>query len=243
MQYDGFIEIVRNRRSIRKFKPDPIPDGAIEKMVEAARWAMSGGNAQPWEFIAVKNPDTQQKIVDLIIEQDKYTWDIERTREKDLRHTAFRGGHSSAIESFQDAPVFIVICGDPRAVQASVLITHFLPNEGGPFAHFLKNMANATQILHLAAASLGLGSMWVSVNSTVEPRMKALLDVPVELAIHTVVPVGYPISVPAPTYRREVKEILHYEKYDRAKYRSGDDIYNFILRLRGRMTAAYPEET
>ena len=101
-------------------------------------------------------------------------------------------------------------------------------------------MANATQILTLAAAALGLGSQWVSVNCTIEPRLKDLLDMPVELAIHTIVPVGYPAYTPAPAYRRELKEILHWEKYDRSKYRSGDDIFNFILNLRKRTIPAYP---
>jgi len=242
MQYNEFLELVRKRRSIRRFKPDPIPDDYIEKMIEVARWAMSGGNGQPWEFIAVKDQDTKKRIVELIIEQDKYVWDIEKTREKELRHPAFRVSHGKPIEAFQDAPVFIVVCGDPRAVQATVLAAHFLLIEGGPFAHFMKNIANATTLLHLAAASLGLGSMWVSIQNTIEPRLKDLLDLPVELAIHTIVPVGYPAFIPAPPYRRPVKEILHYEKYDRSKYRSGDDIVSFMALVRKRTAANYPDE-
>jgi len=241
MQIDEFLELTKKRRSIRRFRPDPIPDEYIEKMLEAARWAQSGANGQPWEFIAVKDKATKDKITELIVESKKYVWDVERTRLEELRHPAFsKGRRGEPVASFQDAPVFIVVCGDPRPVQATVLVTHFLPNEGGPYAHFLKNMANATQILTLAAAALGLGSQWVSVSCTIEPRLKDLLDVPVELAIHTTVPVGYPAYTPAPSYRRELKEILHWEKYDRSKYRSGDDIFNFILNLRKRTIPAYP---
>ena len=47
MQIDEFLELVSKRRSVRKFKPDAIPPSDIEKMIEAARWAMSGANAQP----------------------------------------------------------------------------------------------------------------------------------------------------------------------------------------------------
>lgn len=237
MQSD-FFELVRKRRSIRKFKPDPVPDEYIEKIIEAARWAMSGANAQPWEFIVVKNKETKDKIVDFFTEHRNQAWDIEKTRIKELRHNSFVEG-PPGVPGFKDAPVFIVLCGDPRTVQASVLITHFLPNEGGPMAHFLKNMANATQILHLAAAALELGSQWVSINTTTEARLKVLLDVPEELAIHTIVPIGYPAGEPPPPYRRNLKEIIHFEKYDRAKYRSGDDIYNFLLALRQRTKPAY----
>ena len=45
MEIDELLELVRKRRSIRQFKPDPIPDEHVEKIIETARWAMSGANA------------------------------------------------------------------------------------------------------------------------------------------------------------------------------------------------------
>lgn len=238
-KFDDFFQLVRKRRSVRKFKPDPVPDEYIEKIVEAARWAQSGANAQPWEFIIVKDSGTRARIVELQMEHRRRCWDFEKTRIQELRHNVHFYGPPSVPPNFKDAPVFIVVCGDPRTTQASVLITHFLINEGAPMAHFLKNMANATQILNLAAAALGLGSQWVSVNTVVEPRLKAMLDVPDELAIHTIVPIGYPAYEPSTAYRREVSEIVHYEKYDRKKYRSGDDIYEFLLKLREKTRPSY----
>ena len=242
MNIDDFVELARERRTIRRFKQDAVPDEYITKMIEAARFAQSGGNAQPWEFIVVKDKEKRMKIAELVGEQHQYSWEIERTRVEELRHPAYRGPgrHGEPTAAFKDAPVFIVVCGDPRRVQASVLSTHFLPNEGGPFAHFLKNMANATQILTLAAAACGLGTQWVSISNSIEPRMKEILGMPVVLAIHTVIPVGYPDYTPAPSYRREFDEVVHYEKYDMAKYSDGDAIYNFILNLRKRTIPAYP---
>ena len=238
MQIDEFLELVKKRRSIRRFKPDPIPDGYVEKIIEAARWAMSGGDAQPWEFIVVKDKETKKKIDDLNIEQRRQTWEIERTRIKELMHPSHAPGPPKGPTGFKDAPVYIVVCADPRPVQATVLITHFLHNEGGPGAHFLKNMANATQNLCLAAAALGLGAQWVSINRVIESPLKALLGVPEEFSIHTIVPVGYPAYEPPPSYRRELNEIIHYEKYDKSKYRSSDDIYEWLLKLRRRTRAA-----
>ncbi len=241
MQSNDFFEVVRRRRSIRRFKPDPVPDEYIEKILEAGRWACSGANAQPWEFIVVKDKETKDKIADFYMVHLKHTWDIEKTRIRELRHPRFVDGPPTPSEGvgFKDAPVFIIVCGDPRTVQASVLITHFLPNEGGPMAHLLKNMGNVTQIMLLAATALGLGSRWVSVNVTTEARLKVLLDVPEELSVPTIVPIGYPAYEPPSSYRRDLKEIIHFEKYDQSKYRSGDDIYNFLLTLRQRTKAAY----
>ncbi|MDP6180176.1 MAG: nitroreductase family protein, partial [Desulfatiglandales bacterium] len=65
MEIEEFLTLVRKRRNIRKFKPDPIPEESIEKIIDAARWAQSGANAQSWEFIIVKNKGIIDKIADL----------------------------------------------------------------------------------------------------------------------------------------------------------------------------------
>ena len=64
MQFDEFVKLVRRRRSVRKFKPDPIPEEYIKEVLEAARWAMSGANGQPWEFIVVKDQATKDKMAE-----------------------------------------------------------------------------------------------------------------------------------------------------------------------------------
>ena len=80
MQIDEFLELARRRRNIRKFKPDPISDECVEKMIDAARWAQSGANAQPWEFIVIKDKKTKDKIVRLYQEYHQQVWNVERTR-------------------------------------------------------------------------------------------------------------------------------------------------------------------
>lgn len=56
------FETVEKRRSIRKFKPNPIPDKDLKKILEAGRLAPSGGNRQPWSFIVVRKPETKKKL-------------------------------------------------------------------------------------------------------------------------------------------------------------------------------------
>jgi len=56
MDYEGLLELVKKRRSIRRFKPDPIPDEYLDKILGVARWAPSGFNMQPWEFVVVRKP-------------------------------------------------------------------------------------------------------------------------------------------------------------------------------------------
>ncbi len=238
IEIDDFLKLVRNRRSIRNLKSDPVPDEVINKILEAARWAMSGANAQPWEFIVVKDGETRRKIGELYSDYWRAIYEIENSRVQDLKHQGFTT-LPSGIPGFANAPVLVVVCGDPRTYLATVLIAYLCDGEGGPKATYLKNMANATYMLNLATAVCGLASQWVSIDRSWEGKLKSLLEVPPELEIHTIVPIGYPAyKRPAP-YRRKLKEIVHKEKYDPSKYRSEQDIVEYVRQLRKTSRPAY----
>lgn len=242
MRIDEFLELARERRSVRKFKPDPIPDECIEKILEAARWAMSGANAQPWEFIVIKDKETKDKIVDIYANERESSWDLEKTRIREIRHPQYIDGPPVGLPGFEDAPVFIVVCADPRTMQASVLHMQFTFSGAAPKTPFMKNIGNATHNMHLAACACGLGSRWISVYTVVEAHLKVLLDVPAEIGIHTIVPIGYPADEPKGRYRRELTEFVHFEKYDRSKFRSNQDIYEFLIANKQRVEARYKQK-
>jgi len=236
---DMLLGLIKKRRSIRRFKPDAVPEGSIDKMLEAARWAMSGANAQPWEFIVVMDEATRKKIVDSWFEPTKEAYIIEQTRLPEMRHHHLREPATSP--TFRDAPVLIAVIGDRRTYQATVLGANFLVTEGGSGAIYFKNMANATQNIHLAAAALGLGSEWISVNRLWAEAIKGILDIPEVLDVHTMVAIGYPAYQPGETYRRPLSDMVHYDKYDRSKYRSGEDIYRYIAELRQKTEPVYKQ--
>ncbi|MBC7221999.1 nitroreductase family protein [Candidatus Bipolaricaulota bacterium] len=52
------LSVIQGRRSVLRFKPDPIPEEDLRKILEAGRWAPSYANSQPWKFIVVRNPQT-----------------------------------------------------------------------------------------------------------------------------------------------------------------------------------------
>ena len=60
--YDTLLDLVRNRVSVRRLKPDPIPDECVQKILEIGRWAMSGANGQPWEFVVVKDAKIKKEL-------------------------------------------------------------------------------------------------------------------------------------------------------------------------------------
>ena len=242
MNIDELLELLKKRRSIRRFRPDPIPDEQIEKIIEAARWAPSGANAQPWEFIIVKDQATKEKIAQIY--HDTYQEEhecMEGLRIEEFRHHQIASS-AQALPGFKDAPVLVVVCGDRRTLQASTIAVRYIGTEGGGGdSTYLKNMANATFSLLLAATSLGLGCQWVSVSTHMDQLLKPLLDVPAILQIHTLIAIGHSAYEPGPSYRRDLKELIHNEKYDRRRFRTGRQIIQFLRELRARTKAGYDQ--
>lgn len=227
MDYDAFLALVKKRRSIRRFKPDPVPDEHVEKIIEAARWAPSAANSQPWEFLVVKERETRDRIVDLIDATKAQTYRMEQTREERLRHP---GGRSSAPEeALRQAPVLIVLLGDPRLKEASILTAVY--NHGDE--NLNTSLSNAFVYMHLAAASLGLGSRYVSSTSSpfVQALMKDLLGIPRQLEIYDTIALGYPAGEPRPRLVRDRSELVHRGRYDRSRFRSDKDVEDFIARI------------
>ena len=66
MEYGEFLKLVQERRSIRAFTADPVSDDAVERIIEAARWAPSGTNSQPWEFVVVRDQEMKDRIAGFV---------------------------------------------------------------------------------------------------------------------------------------------------------------------------------
>jgi FMN reductase (NADPH) len=227
MEIDKFIELLKSRRSIRAYKPDPIPDEYIQKIIEAARWAPSGGNSQPWEFIVIKKKELKDRIADLFIKSVASLREAELTREKEMRIPALVGEMMGP--GFKNAPVLILLCGDPRVNEAFPLVVF------QKWGHevFISNLASAFLCMQLAAKSLGLGSQWVSAaGNFMEDDLKELLSIPKGVKIYDMMAVGYPAYQLGPRSPRKIDEMTHYDQYDRTKLRNDQQIKEFIKNLR-----------
>ena len=227
MDIDNFIDLLKSRRSIRAFKSDPIPEEFIQKIIEAARWAPSGGNSQPWEFIVIKKKEIKDRIADLFVESTKPVRQAELTREKELRVPALE--REITEPGFKNASVFILLCGDPRLNEAFPLLVY---QKSGTEV-LTSNFASAFLCMQLAAKSLGLGSQWVSATGgMMEGPLKKLLDIPKEFKIYDMMAVGYPAYQLGPRFPRTINEMTHYDRYDRSKLRTDQQIKDFIKNLR-----------
>src|SRR4030042_51834 len=169
MDYDSLLALVKRRRTIRKFKPDPIPDEYIDNIIEVARWAPSGFNTQPWEFIVIKDRELKEELAQLSAEyREKYGARLEATREPWLKPLKLPGSYEPM--DWNSAPVFIMLCGDTRA---KIGLPMTVRNDLWECQSiFTSSLACAFLYMHLAATTLGLATNWVSaLKSTLVHRM------------------------------------------------------------------------
>src|SRR3990172_9806149 len=136
LKIEEFLELARARRTIRGYRKKDVPRECIEKILEAARWAPSGGNSQPWEFVVIADAGMRQRIVDLYVKQmlDK------REMEKAVRGTSVTRGEAIG---FRNAPVFILVLGDARVNDTFPIRTKLDKGE----QHFITGLASATLMI------------------------------------------------------------------------------------------------
>ncbi len=134
---------IRERRSCRSFLPDPIGDDVIEKILEAAVWAPSAANNQPWEFIVITNKSVKKEI----------SSESEKCRKILFEKSGWKWVDRYRINFLEEAPVVIAVVGDPQKTGADMFL------EGGGLA-YRDGCAAAIQNLLLAARALELGTLW-----------------------------------------------------------------------------------
>jgi nitroreductase len=239
MDYDSLLALVKKRRSIRRFKLDPIPDEYIDKIIEVARWAPSGFNMQPWEFVVVKKPELRKKIVEYINENRKQAKSMEGTRESWQGKSRTTSEVPDAGMDFTTAPVFIILFGDTRTKVGLPMGLRNDPNR----CHliFTSGLASAFLYMHLAAATLGLASQWVSAitGPFASCMVKDLLGIPVEMEPYDMMAIGYPALHPDEKFMRDPKKMVHYDDCGQESFRNEDEVKDFVKRARNWTIAAH----
>ena len=194
-----FFEAVRLQRGTRRYAPDPVSDATLDRILEAATWAPSGSNRQPWHFIVVREPATKRRLGELY-------------REGVL---AARGGGTPPppptpeprvpgvfSDDLENVPVVITVClqtWDTRG-RDNLLGSHIYP---------------AVQNLMLAAAALGLGTRLTTIWQHRETEVRALLAIPNDVEVMAMIPLGYPGGGEhlGGSKRKPLIEVVHRERW------------------------------
>ncbi|OFV82117.1 MAG: hypothetical protein A2W26_06340 [Acidobacteria bacterium RBG_16_64_8] len=228
MEYEALLELVTSRRSIRAFTDRPVPDELIAKVIEVARWAPSGANSQPWEFIVIRDQATKDKMALWALRHQELAHEAELTRPEALRWASAARPVSDPV--FKKSPVLILVIGDPRVSKSFPLLTYVERED----KNFVSALAGAFLCMTLAAASLGLGSHWASLVGSAYPGVMIadLLGIPDGYRIYDMLGLGYPATEPKPRVVRDREALTHHERYDPAKYRSDEQIREWLISLR-----------
>ena len=212
------IDVITSRKSIRRYKPDAVPDDMIDKILEAARWAPTGENYQPWRFIVVRDPETKNKIGDLakIGSGSRMTaWycqghmqkRFEKIQDPQKRAEVLRLMYSGQVSEFaKQAPVVIAVIGS--LMEGSVDVPY--------------DLSAAIENMLLEAHSLGLGACWVHgpVATTRDAKkFKEILGDPDgngRIQGHCLRSVGWPAEDRKhPRPKKELQDIVYWEKFGR----------------------------
>jgi nitroreductase len=179
------FEAIKNRRSIRKYKADPIDDDKINTILEAGRWAPSWANTQCWRFIVVRDPEVKAKLADTLLNI--------KLKDKELPNPG-----ATALNT---VPVVIAVCA--KIGRSGGSGGEYVTDKGD---WFMFDTALAVQNMVLAAHALGLGT--VIIGAFDAAKAEKALNVPKDYRIVTLFPVGVPDQIRQAPPRKELSEIV-----------------------------------
>jgi nitroreductase len=181
------LEAIRTRRSVRKFSQRAVEPEKLQAVLEAARQAPSWANMQCWRFIVVTDQVMKEKISALSYVEAFFKPKGYKT--------------NPAQNALAEAPVVLVVCGD-QTQSGELRGQHY----------YLTDIGIAAENMMLAAHAMGLGTVFVGVFN--EEELGEMLDVPPELRIVGLFPLGYPSEVKKEgPPRKAMEELVYYEKW------------------------------
>jgi len=199
------IEAIRARRSIRVFKPDPIPKKVLQELLDVSRWAPSGGNIQPWYFVVLAG-ELLAKVQTRLVEKGK-TWDgnYYPNAKPDLPRTGpyprSLMPRTQSLRALTDAIRYPPGTKDLEAKQLEFrekMLRFFdapyaiivCTDDRGPSA--IVSIGAVTQTVCLAALAYDLGTCIMGIPVLWPEIFRELLDIPEDRAIVTSIAIGYP---------------------------------------------------
>ena len=188
--------VVRRQRACRAFSDEPVDDELVARVLDAATFAPSAENRQPWEFVVVRDARTRAQLGELT----ERAWnaggrEFALTRLDDKLMTDVDAGATGGVAA---APVMVVVCADTERGLVQTVPSSIFP---------------ATQNLLLAATALGLGSALTTITTAFAAELRALLDLPEHLVPVAILPLGWPARALGPPRRDPFAQHTHRERY------------------------------
>ena len=232
MTLDEFEQLAKSRRAVRRFKPDPLPEGLLQRLLAVAHWAPSGYNLQPTHYVVVTDPQRKQALrsacfwqkqiteapATVVFTGDKHCYrnNFERMIECERQAGAMHEKYEQSLRkfvplAFETGPMglgWLWKCGAP-------LMGCVQPVPSIPAVQrrcwLAKQVMLCAMNFMLAAKAAGLGT--VPMEGFDERRVRRVLGIPRSQVVVLVVPVGYPDDQELKRTRLPVEEFVHWEQW------------------------------
>ncbi len=198
------FEIMTSTRSMRRLKPDPVPDELIAKIIHAGAGAANGGNTQKWRFLVVKDPAIKKavqvwykKAFDEVV-GPRYASSAPPPGITGDKYKRQHGAVEYLTDHYHEAPVWIVAC---------------LEDGPNPNRSAGASIYPAVQNMLLAIRALGLGSTLTTRHLQFEKETEAALGLPPGVHSYAILPVGYPMGKFGPVGRGKLADIVYQDKW------------------------------
>jgi F420 biosynthesis protein FbiB-like protein len=192
---------LRSRRSIRQFKPGPIPDQVIKEIITTATFAPSAHNRQPWRFAIITNASSKSYLADAMAS------DFRRDLEQDnLSETEINDRLEKSRSRLISSPLIILLCmdisemdiyPDARRAEAEKIMA-------------IQSTANAGMQMLLAVHAEGLGGVWTCAPLFTPDVVRAVLNLPKSWEPQGMFLIGYPAENPKPRLRKSFQDISRF---------------------------------
>lgn len=188
---DDIWDAFRDRRSVRRFKPDAVPEADLRKILDAARTAPTSGNQQPWKFLVIRDPARIAALKTACIDRALRRVDPDRPLSEDQKKQRELRVRQS-YDGYFSAPVYIVVLTDNQSTYPDY--NHW----DGPMA---------AGYLMLAARALGYGTVFLT-DSVSDEITKRVLQIPDRYTRVCITPLGVPVEWPASPKKKPLEDFI-----------------------------------
>lgn len=190
--------LIRNRRSVRRYRPDAVPDDLLRRLIETASWAPSAHNRQPWRFV-IPDSDAKSRLARAMADRLIAERSADGDDPADIADDAAR-----SVARIDGAPAVLLVCltladmdryGDARRTAAERTMA-------------IQSTAMAVQNLLLAAHAEGLGASWMCAPLFCPDVVRATLSLPGDFEPQALITLGWPVAAAKPRARKPVADMV-----------------------------------
>ena len=184
---NSIFNVIRHRRSIRKFKHKDIPQKYINKIISAAHLAPSAGNQRNWEFILIRNSKIKEDLKKVVIDRINSI-----SLKMNSRHAKNEFiSYARYLTFFSEAPIVIAVVAKPYDSLMGRLLKRYEPSANYVSSAGIQSVAAAIQNLLLAASALGIGSCWMTGPLVAREKLEEVLSIKTSGDLSALIPLGY----------------------------------------------------